>query len=53
MKFNEHELKRPINGNEEIESALGCLYCGDIEMDKADRIDLELLFGNLLTPDNG
>ena len=50
VKLNERELRRPINGNEEIEPALGSLHFGDIDMEEADRIDLELLFGDLLTP---
>ena len=51
VKFNERELRRPINGNEEIEPALGSLHFGDIDMEEADRSDLELPFGDLLTPD--
>jgi hypothetical protein len=44
VKFNERELRRPINGNEEIEPALDSLHFGDIDMEEADRIDLELPF---------
>ena len=51
VKFNERELRRPINANEEIEPALDSLHFGDIDMEEADRSDLELPFGDLLTPD--
>ena len=44
VKFNKRELRRPINGNEEIEPALDSLHFGDIDMEEADRIDLELPF---------
>jgi hypothetical protein len=53
VKFNNRELRRPIDGNEEIEPSFGSLHFGDIDMEEADRINLELLFGGLLTPDIG
>ena len=53
MKLNKRELRRPIDSNEEIESALGSLHFGDIDMEEADRIGLELLLGDLLTPGIG
>jgi hypothetical protein len=53
VKLNKRELRRPIDSNEEIESALGSLHFGDIDMEEADRIGLELLLGDLLTPGIG
>lgn len=53
VNFNERELRHATNGNEEIEPALGSLHFGDIDMEEADRIDLELLFGDFFTPDIG
>ena len=49
VKFNERELRRPINGNEEIEPALGSLHFGDVDVEEADGVDFELLLGGLLT----
>ncbi len=53
VKLNKRELRRPIDGNEETEPALGSLHFGDIDMEEADRIGLELLLGDLLTPGIG
>ena len=53
VKLNKRGLRRPIDGNEEIEPALGILHFGDVDMEEADRVDLELLLGDLLTPDIG
>jgi hypothetical protein len=49
VKLNKRELRRPIDGNEEIEPALGSLHFGDVDMEEADWLDLELLLGGLLT----
>ncbi len=51
MKLNERELRRPINGDEEIEPARGSLHFGDVDVEEADGVDLELLLGDRLAPD--
>lgn len=51
VKLDECELRRPINGNEEIEPALGSLHFSDVNVEEADWVDLELLLGGRLTPD--
>ena len=53
VKLSKRELRRPIDGNDEIEPSLGSLHFGDIDVEEADRVDLELLPGDLLTPDIG
>ena len=53
VKLNKRVLRRPIDGNEEIELSLSSLHFGDIDMEEVDRLDLELLFGDFLTPDIG
>lgn len=51
VKLNERELRRPINGNKEIEPALGSLHFGDVDVEEADWVDLELFLGGLFTSD--
>jgi len=36
VKLNEGELRRRVNGNEEIEVARGCLHFGNVDMEEAD-----------------
>ena len=64
MKFDEGEFACPINGNEEIEPAFRRLHLGNVpsrglkpnhcratDVEKADGIALELLFGGPITFD--
>jgi hypothetical protein len=45
MQFNEGELRRPIDRDDEIELALSGSDLGDIDMEIADWIGLELALG--------
>jgi hypothetical protein len=45
MHFNEGELRRPIDRDDEIELALSGSDLGDIDMEIADWIGLELALG--------
>jgi hypothetical protein len=45
MEFNESELRGSIDGDEEIEFALGGSNLGDIDMEIADRVRLEFPLG--------
>ena len=42
MKFDEDEFARSIDGDEHVELAFGALHLGDIDVEEADRIALEL-----------
>jgi hypothetical protein len=44
MQLEESELRGSIDGDEEIELALGCSNLGEVDMEIADRIGLELAF---------
>ena len=48
MKFDEGEFARPIDSDEHVELAFGGLHLGDVDMEEADRIALELGLGSLL-----
>ena len=41
MQLSEDELRRPINGHEEVELALLSANLGNVEVEVADRITLE------------
>lgn len=41
--LDEGKFTRPVNGNVEVELALGRLHLGDVDMEIADRIGFELL----------
>src|SRR5208282_6768620 len=45
VQFDEGELRRPIDGDNEVELALSGSNLGDVDMEIADRIDLELALG--------
>ena len=45
MQFDEGELRGSVDGDEEIELALGGSNLGDVDMEIADRIGLELPLG--------
>jgi hypothetical protein len=45
VQFDEGELRGPIDCNDEIELALSGSDLGDVDMEIADRIDLELALG--------
>ena len=42
MQLSEGELRGPIDGDEEIEPALRGAYFGDVDVEVADRVGLEL-----------
>jgi hypothetical protein len=45
MQLGKGELGRAINGHKQVESALFRVHLGDIDMEVADRVALELLLG--------
>ena len=51
MQLSEDELRRPINGHEEVELALLSANLGNVEVEVADRITLEGFFSDLVTGD--
>ncbi len=51
MQLSEDELRRPINGHEEVELALLSANLGNVEVEVADRVTLEGFFSDLVTGD--
>lgn len=51
VKLDEGELAGPIDGDEHVELALRGLYLGDVGVEEADRVALELRFDWLLAFD--
>lgn len=51
VQFDERELAGPVDRNEHVEPALGAPHLGEIDMEKADRIALELRLRGLLAFD--
>lgn len=51
VQFDIGELAGPIDGHEEIELAFSRLHLGDVDVDVADRVALELLLGWLVAFD--
>ena len=51
MKLDEGEFARAINGHEEIEPAFRRLHFGDIDVEEADGVALELLTPGFVTRD--
>lgn len=49
VQLDEGKLRCPIDGDQEIELALGGLHLGDVNVKEADRIELELLLCDLLS----
>ena len=47
-KLNDGGLRRAVDGDEEVELSLGSLHFGDVDLEKADRIGLELLLRRLV-----
>ena len=45
-KLNEGELRRAVDGDEEVELSLGSLHFGDVDMEEADR-SLNFFFAGL------
>ena len=41
MQLGESELRRAVDGDEEVELSLGGLHFGDVDVEEADRIGLE------------
>jgi len=48
-ELGHRELACSVNADEEIELALGGLHLGDVDVEKADRVALELLPFRLVT----
>ena len=48
MELDKGELRRAVDGDEEMELALFCPDFGDVDMEEADRVGLELPFGGLI-----
>jgi len=42
MKLDERELAGPVDGDEHVESALGSTHFGEVDVEEADRVALEL-----------
>ena len=53
MELDIGEFARAIYGDEQIELAFGGLHLGDVDVEVADRVALELSLGRLLTLDLG
>jgi hypothetical protein len=51
VQLDESELRGPVNGDQKIELALSGLHLGDVDMEEADRIRLELLLRDFLASD--
>src|ERR1700690_4396114 len=51
MQFDEGELRRPVDGDDEMERALSGSDLGEVDMEIADRIGLELTLGRSLAFD--
>jgi hypothetical protein len=45
MQFDEGELRGPVDGDDQIELAFGGSHLGEVDMEIADRIGLELALG--------
>ena len=52
-KLDEREFGRSVDTDEEMELAFGRSYLGDVDVEVADRIGLELAFGRLVAIDVG
>ena len=50
-EFDHSELRGPVDGHEEVELALGRSHFGQIDMEEADRIDVEPLLPGLVSLD--
>src|SRR5258707_9041089 len=50
-EFDHSELRGPVNGHEEVELAFGRSHFGQIDMEEADRIDVEHLLPGLVSLD--
>lgn len=53
MQFDEGELTRPVDCNEQPQFALGRLDLGDVDVKIADRVGLELALWGLVAGDLG
>ena len=51
MQLDEGELGGAVDGDEQVELAFGGSHLGDVDMEVADRIGLELLLGGLVAFD--
>jgi hypothetical protein len=51
VQLSEDELRRPINGHEEVELALLSANLGNVEVEVADRVMLEGFLSDLITGD--
>ena len=51
MQLSEDELRRPINGDEEVELALLSANLGNVEVEVTDRVTLEGFLSGLITGD--
>jgi hypothetical protein len=50
-EFDHSELRGPVDGHEEVELAFGRSHFGQIDVEEADRIDVELLLPGLVSLD--
>jgi hypothetical protein len=51
VQFDIGELAGPIDGHEQVQLAFGRLHLGDVDVEIADRIGLELHLGRLVAFD--
>ena len=51
MQLGEGQLRGPIDGDKEVEPALRGAYFGDVDVEVADRVGLELALGRGLAFD--
>ena len=47
-QLDEGELRRTVDGHEQVELAFGIAQLGDIHVEEANRVAAELLFGQLV-----
>ena len=52
-QLSDGELAGAVDGDEQVELAFGGLHLGDVDMEEADRVALELLLVGLVALDSG
>jgi hypothetical protein len=53
VQLDEGELGGAIDGYQQVKPAFGCLHFGDVDMEEADGVSLELLLRGLFAVDVG
>ena len=50
VEFGKSELRGSVNGHKQIELAFGCLHLGNVDVEIADGVALELFLDRLVAP---